>query len=172
MTPKYFKAPLLSVLFALLMLCGALRPLQAAPLDSNAPEVREVAHQLICVCPDCGHQALDQCPDTCKDGRERRAVIAKLLGEGKTSQQTIVYFADHFGEETVGDPLPRGTGKLAPLVPLLAILGGAIPFALFARSRRPKTSVVPTLRRPKAAAKTKSTSDDARLNAALEEFDY
>ena len=162
MISKYFDRAcgryVLMALSTLLVLAGA-QPVQAAPT------MREVAKQLICTCADCGRQALDQCPDSCADGRERRAVVSKLLAEGKSTDQIRVYFADTFGDETLGDPLPRGAGKLAPIVPLAAVLLGAIPFALFARSRRRPTKI-------KKGGSAASNSHDPRVDAALKDYDY
>src|SRR4051812_11446374 len=62
----------------------------------------EVARELVCDCPDCGKQSLDQCTD-CKIGMKYRGEIAGLIQQGKSKQQILDAFADKHGEHMLGN---------------------------------------------------------------------
>ena len=137
-------------------------------------KVADVARELSCDCPDCGKQSVDQCLTKCETGRKHGAAIAAQLKQGRSKEQILNWFADTYGEHLLGNPRPRGLGKLAPLVPYLALLVGLIPLTLVLRSRRrPKTKVgvaSPGQTSPQPAGQ--EAPDDARLTAALRDFDY
>ncbi len=167
----------LAVLFAFCLFTFAF-----APRAHAAPSVSEVAKELVCDCPDCGRQALDQCPN-CEKGREYRALIAERLKQGQSKTQIINYFADTYGEHMLGNPRPQGFGQMAFALPALAVLLGIVPLALTLRSRR-KTGQAggnerPAGARSKAARKagssapaTLAAADDARVAAALRDYDF
>jgi cytochrome c-type biogenesis protein CcmH/NrfF len=148
-----------------------LLPASAAPQAT----VTEVARELICDCPDCGKQSLDQCA-TCGTGQKYRAVIAEQLKQGRSKEQVMTYFADTYGEHMLGNPRPRGFNRTAVLMPLLAVALGAIPLALVMRSRRQGSSMqppAPTLQQTAGSAMpAKSAPEDPRVAAALRDFDF
>ena len=106
----------LCAVYCVLSSVGFLLPASAAPQAT----VTEVARELICDCPDCGKQSLDQCA-TCGTGQKYRAVIAEQLKQGRSKEQVITYFADTYGEHMLGNPRPRGFNRTALLMPLLAV---------------------------------------------------
>ena len=153
-----------------------------APRAHAAPTVSDVAKELVCDCPDCGRQALDQCPN-CEKGREYRALIGERLKQGQSKTQIINYFADTYGEHMLGNPRPQGFGQMAFALPAMAVLLGIVPLALTLRSRR-KTgqadaTVGVAVTRVKSARKVGSSAsaalasaDDARVAAALRDYDF
>lgn len=165
-----------------------LLPFSFSVCHAAPPTVSQVAKELVCDCPDCGRQALDQCPN-CEKGREYRALIAERLKQGQSKEQIINYFADTYGEHMLGNPRPRGFGQAAFALPALAVVLGIVPLALALRSRRRAGREV----RDGAARKTTSrkaesskgraapsssaapaltAADDARVAAALRDYDF
>jgi cytochrome c-type biogenesis protein CcmH/NrfF len=162
---------LLCAVCCLLFTVSLLPPASAAPQAT----VTEVARELICDCPDCGKQSLDQCA-TCAVGQKYRAVIAEQLKQGHSKEQIITYFADTYGEHMLGNPRPRGFNRTAVLMPLLAVALGAIPLALVMRSRRQVPATEPASSSAQETAEpsapVKSAPEDPRVTAALREFDF
>jgi len=157
---------LLRTLFILACLLGA-HPVMAQAV----PTVEEIAHELVCDCADCGKQSVDQCMNTCETGRKYAAEIAAQLKQGQNKEQILNHFADTYGEKLLGNPRPRGIGRLAPLMPLLALLGGLIPVGFLLRRRnraQSRRQVAATSEDAKAAA----APEDARVAEALREYDY
>jgi cytochrome c-type biogenesis protein CcmH/NrfF len=157
--------------FCLLCVVFVLPPALAAPRTT----VTDVARELICDCPDCGKQSLDQCA-TCAVGQKYRAEIARQLEQGRSKEQVITYFADTYGEHMLGNPRPRGFNRTALLMPLLVVAFGVVPLAFVLRSRRQGTTTEPA---PATARQTadhampmQSTHEDPRVTAALREFDF
>ncbi|HVF09507.1 MAG TPA: cytochrome c-type biogenesis protein CcmH [Abditibacteriaceae bacterium] len=148
------------------VLCA--RPALAQP----QPTVAEIARELSCDCPDCGRQAVDQCMNTCATGKKYAAEIAAQLKQGKNKQQILNYFADTYGEHLLGNPRPRGVGRLAPIMPFLALLCGLIPVGFLLR-RRSLAQARKRLPVTSADAKVAGAApDDPRLAEALRDFDY
>lgn len=139
----------------------------AVPFAARATtSVTDVARELVCDCPDCGKQTLDQCP-TCETGQKYRAVIAQQLQKGQDKFQVINYFADNYGEHMLGSPRAQGFGRLAMILPPLALALGLIPVALALRSRRSshRSSSVPK-------AEVTPKTEDPRVAQALRDFDF
>ncbi|MDQ3814972.1 MAG: cytochrome c-type biogenesis protein CcmH [Armatimonadota bacterium] len=156
----------------LLLLCAfSTQPILAQP---KQPAVADVARELACDCPDCGRQSVDQCMTRCEVGRKHAEEIAAQLKQGRSKEQILNWFADTYGEHLLGNPRPRGFGWLAPLIPFLALLIGLVPVVLVLRSRRlsrTKAEVSPT--QSQVDEKTVGgVPEDARLAAALRDFDY
>ena len=147
---------------------------QAAPqtVKSGAAQtqVYEVARELVCDCPDCGKQALDQCPN-CEIGRKYRAVIAAQLKEGRSKAQIINYFGDTYGEHILGTPRQNGFGRAAFTLPALAVLVGLLPLSLVLRRRKSARIDTSFDATPKAASSTPA-ADDPRVAQALRDYDF
>ena len=163
---KYFHA----LAIACLMLVGTAANLRA----QTAPTVRQVAKLLICPCPDCGKQALDQCPDKCHDGKEHRDEIAGLLAQNKSQDEILKYFSTTYGAYMLGDPPREGFALYASWVPYGVAILGLLPLFLMARSRRPRGPQESSAKTKARSNKNKSAAsvEDPRLAAALKEFDY
>jgi cytochrome c-type biogenesis protein CcmH/NrfF len=138
----------------------------AASKNQELAKVREVARELICPCPSCGGQALDQCHVGCTDGEKYRAEVQALLQKGEDKEAIRQHFASTYGQKMLGNPLPQGSGKWAMPVPYLAALLGLLPLGLWARSMRGRK------RRPASGKAGRMAEDDQRLKDALHDFDY
>lgn len=132
-----------------------------------APTVTDVATQLICDCPDCGGKTLDQCP-TCGTGKAYRDEIAALLAQGRTTPQILDTFADKYGEHMLASPRNKGIGRTAIAVPFVLLGLGLIP-VIGALRRRQVAPAQPAQRKNKSKG---DDSEDPRLSAALQDFDF
>ena len=139
-------------------------PAHSAPRTT----VNEVAKELVCDCPDCGKQTVNNCAPGCEKGIKYRAEIAADIARGQSKQQILNAFADKYGEQMLGNPRPRGFSRLAPLMPFACLFFGAFPLLLTLRARRARSvssSQINSTPEPIAA-------DDARLTAALRDYDF
>lgn len=144
-------------------------PVQA---DSNAEpkdSVTTIAKQLICDCPDCGKQSLDQCAK-CGVGQKYRKIIDTQLKEGKNREEILTYFADTYGEHMLGNPRPQGFNKTAMLLPAIAAFLGLIPLSIILSHRRKNRTAAPRVSGP--AAGNEPVAEDPRVAAALKDFDF
>lgn len=162
------KAAALVGLATFLLSLGAV----AVQADTSAPPkdtVTSVAKELICDCPDCGKQSLDQCAK-CGIGQKYRKVIDSQLKEGKTRQEILTYFANTYGEHMLGNPRPQGFNRTAVLLPGLVALLGLIPLSLILSHRRKATAAAPN-----AGGQPRSNEpavEDPRVAAALKDYDF
>jgi cytochrome c-type biogenesis protein CcmH/NrfF len=127
-----------------------------------------MSKELICPCPSCGGKALDQCEPQCHDGQERRDAVAGQIKEGKSHDQILQYMAATYGTQILGEPPREGWGAMSVLMPLACLAAGALPLMWFTRSRKSSGPKRSETRRAPAAAPT----EDARVAAALKEFDF
>ena len=141
-------------------------------MAQSTPTVEAIAHELVCDCPDCGKQGVDQCMNTCETGRKYAAEIAAQLKQGKTKAQILDHFADTYGEQLLGNPRPRGIGRLAPLMPLLALFIGLIPVGFLLRRRKVAQSRQSIVAPSGDSKAVDAAPDDPRLAEALRDFDY
>ena len=126
-------------------------------------------HEIICPCPDCGKQAIDQCAPGCADGKKYRAEVTAQLEQGKDETGVLKYFQKTYGAAALSSPPQEGFGLTSKWLPVGALLLGALPlWALTRTKRRPKK------RRPKAPRKQRRTDEakDDSLDDALRDFDY
>ncbi|MDF2440964.1 MAG: cytochrome c-type biosis protein CcmH [Abditibacteriota bacterium] len=162
--PKYFYS--FALLFVMLVSTASLHAQKPATM-------REVAKLLICPCPDCGKQALDQCPDGCADGKKHRDEIVALMGENKTQDEILTFFSTTYGAHMLGIPPNEGLGKLASWVPYGVVALALLPVFFFSRARRGRGQMAqPAGARARGAKGKGPAVEDPRLAAALKEFDY
>lgn len=164
-----FRRTFLLLVFALIPF-GALH---GAPetTESAKPTVSEVSRELICDCPDCGKQALDQCAK-CTKGQKYRAVVAEQLKEGKSKAQIINYFADTYGEHMLGNPRAQGFNRSALLLPALALVFGVVPLGWALARRRRNAGALPAMNTTAKSSSDQTAADDPRVAAALRDMDY
>lgn len=134
------------------------------------PTLTEVSRELMCDCPDCGHQSIDQCPAGCAYGKKYRTELTSLIAQGKSKDEVINAFADKHGEHMLGNPRPHGIGLIAPIVPWAGTLLGLLLVMLILRqaTRRKRLAPSPAT----AGAANQPVPEDPRLSAALHDFDY
>jgi cytochrome c-type biogenesis protein CcmH len=136
------------------------------PVTEN--DVIRVAKQLYC--PICPNTPLDVCEtQACQDWR---GLIRQRLEVGETDQQIINYFVSQYGDRVLTAPPARGFNLLGWIVPVLAVLGGAVFLALLYREWLRRRGPSPT--RPTAGAVSSGADlpDEyvARLEKELEKF--
>lgn len=145
-----------------------------------ATTVKEVAKAMVCPCPDCGKQALDQCP-SCSVGQNLRDEIGKMLQQGKSKDEVLTQFAATYGDDILGDPPARGFAKYAAWMPFIAAACGLLPIAciLILSGRRRKarraaaaTTAASTAAKNTPASATPPATNDPLLQQALRDFDY
>ena len=145
--------------FALLVLGGAVQA---------APSLTAMKKQIVCDCPDCGRQTIDQCASGCERGRELATDLKKQIDTGKGEDQIFDYFATTYGEQSLGVPRQQNFwGRMAPIMPFAILLLGLVPITYIMKTRHSKVQRTGGKKAPDA----KPANDD-RLDAALKDFDY
>lgn len=135
--------------------------------SSGAPTLNALAKELICPCPSCGGKALDQCEPGCHDGQVRRDAVAAQLKEGKSREQVLQFMSVTYGAAILGDPPREGWGILSSAMPLACMALGALPLLWFTRRKKS-----PSRRVSQKRVAPVASAEDARVEAALKDFDY
>jgi len=101
-----------------------------APVSDN--EVNAVARDLYC--PVCENTPLDVCPtQACQDWRDE---IRTQLSQGRSEQEIRQYFVDRYGARVLAQPRFEGFDLIVWLLPILAVVIGAIVFWRYLGSLR------------------------------------
>lgn len=162
----------LSLIFILTGLLAAPKAAVYAQDPKPTPsdnDVNRVAKQMYC--PVCENIPLDVCPtQACSEWRE---LIRLKLSQGWTDQQIKDYFAQQYGDRVLASPPQRGLNLLVYIMPLVALLVGAVIVWRVLVSMRSKITpgAAPSgdaPRAPGAAQPAPGTPDDPYL-ARLEE---
>ena len=96
---------------------------QGDTTDISADEVNEVAQHLWC--PLCGGRLrLDSCE--LKACGQMKELIAIRLAEGEDAESIRDYFVEQYGPQVLGEPPREGFNWLAWILPVVAVVGGAI----------------------------------------------
>jgi cytochrome c-type biogenesis protein CcmH len=115
----------------------------SAPPRASLPDVED---EVMCV--ECGTSlAVSDSPVA----DQERAVIRKLIAQGKSKAQIKAALVDEYGPEVLADPRRHGFGMALWMVPVaLVLLGGAAIFLALRRWRRngpaPEAPPAPELR--------------------------
>jgi cytochrome c-type biogenesis protein CcmH/NrfF len=149
----------------LLILCFAF----SLPLSAQSvPTFSQMAREIVCDCPSCGKQTLDQCHNGCARGGELSTVVKEQIKAGKSEAEILNFMGDTYGEQVLGVPRPTNfMGKIAPLMPFLILLFGLLPITYIMRTRHKKARLTGPKQAPREAPET-----DERLGEALKRFDY
>jgi cytochrome c-type biogenesis protein CcmH len=95
-------------------------------------QVNEVAKDIFC--PVCENVPLDVCPtQACSDWR---AEVRVQLEEGRSKQEIIDDFARQYGEQVRARPATTGFSLAIWIMPVVAVLAGAVFFSRYLRSLR------------------------------------
>jgi len=164
------------IFVALFIFCSA-TIFGSAARAATKPSVAEVSRLIVCQCPDCGKQTVDQCAPGCAEGQKWRATIAQQIDKGQSSAQVVSFIADQSGEHMLATPRAQGFGIAAYALPAMFVLLALIPLAWVLRSRRPTSRVVATnasssTRNGEESRADAPRGDDPRVAAALREFDF
>ncbi len=112
------------ILLLALVLAGVLA-MPVLAQSSNPPtadDINAVAKQLYC--PVCENTPLDVCPtQACA---QWRALIGKMLSEGKSEQEIKDYFVANYGARVLNEPPRKGLNWLIYIIPPVTILAGAL----------------------------------------------
>ncbi|GCE48469.1 cytochrome c-type biogenesis protein CcmH [Thermosporothrix hazakensis] len=99
---------------------------RAASNQTLDERVQAVSSQI--KCPVCQGESIAQ--STTDLARQMRATVREQLAAGKSEQEVLTYFQEHYGSDIVWAPQWQGFSLLAWLVPLALLLGGlALVFA-------------------------------------------
>lgn len=155
------RRPLL-LLLALIALVGAtwsyiliaLPPQQT--LDQRA---YAVAEQL--KCPVCQNESV--AGSSASIAEQMRQVIRQQLQEGKTEQQILQYFADHYGKQILLTPPTQGFHLLAWLMPVAMLLVGLGLLGLIGREWRSQNG-------PRLSTHARVMEADLALDPELEQY--
>ncbi len=104
--------------------------------------VRQVASELRC--PVCQGESIQDSPAAL--AQEMKAIVREQLAAGRTPDEVKAYFVEKYGEWILLRPKARGWNVLVYLLPLLALLGGAVVIAR--ATRRWSTTGTPTPAEP------------------------
>ncbi len=99
---------------------------EETPIDR---QVREVASELRC--PVCQGLSLQDSPSEL--AQDMRNVIRTQLEEGKTPEQVKAYFVSSYGEWILLEPEAKGFNLAVYLLPVIAVVGGALMIFIVAR---------------------------------------
>jgi cytochrome c-type biogenesis protein CcmH/NrfF len=133
-----------------------------------APSFTAMKKQIVCDCPDCGRQTIDQCASGCERGRELAAALKTEISAGKSEDQIFDYFAVTYGEHVLGVPRQQNFwGRMAPIMPFAILLLGLVPISYIMKTRHHKVRQTGGKKAPSVAS-----GSDERLDAALKDFDY
>ncbi len=133
-----------------------------------APDFTAMKKQIICDCPDCGRQTIDQCASGCARGKELATDLKKQIVVGKAENEIFEYFAKTYGEQSLGVPRQQNFwGRMAPIMPFAILVLGLLPITYIMQTRHRKVRDIGGKKAPKVTA-----ADDERLDAALKDFDY
>jgi len=103
---------------------------QAGPTDGPIViEQTEIDRQVMALsaqlrCPVCQGLSLADSPSELS--QEMRAVVRSLLEEGKSPEEVKAYFVSKYGEWILLEPEPTGFNMAVYVLPILALLGGAV----------------------------------------------
>ncbi|HEY0757110.1 MAG TPA: cytochrome c-type biogenesis protein [Ktedonobacteraceae bacterium] len=125
----------LLLLLALLVLVGAIWSYILVALPSQATldqRVHDVGEQL--KCPVCQNESVAD--SAASIAEQMRLVIRQQLQAGKSEQQVLGYFADHYGKQILLTPPQQGFNLLAWLMPVALLLLGLGLVTLVARGWR------------------------------------
>ncbi len=121
--------------------------------------VREVAKGLACLCGDCPRRPLDEC--SCGWADRKRARIAEALEAGQDKEAIVAGFVAEFGQEVFVTPPAEGFNLSAWIMPIVALLLGAVVLAAVLRNWS-RHRAVP------AEGRTPETEADEKYRSRLE----
>ena len=87
--------------------------------------VRQVASELRC--PVCQGESIQDSPAAL--AQEMKAIVREQLAAGRTPDEVKAYFVEKYGEWILLRPKARGWNAMVYVLPLVALLGGAVVVA-------------------------------------------
>ena len=153
-----------------------------APALTRAQEDRAQRLEGRLKCPVCRTQSVRE--STSFMALEMRAKIRELIEAGRGDREILQYFVDRYGDYILLEPRRRGFGLSAYLLPLVAVLGGAMFLLLRARQadRRAAAAIrtepaggggrggEPVAQPPPGGAERLSPADRERVDEELKRY--
>ncbi len=162
--PTTLRSILIAIFLLLAAVCSS-PPLlaQGDTTDITADEVNEVAQHLWC--PLCGGRLrLDSCE--LKACGQMKELIAIKLAEGADAESIRDYFLEQYGPQVLGEPPREGFNWLAWILPVVAVVGGAIfLWTRLQEMTRPRSAA------PAGAAGGEVDERERRLDEELARYD-
>jgi cytochrome c-type biogenesis protein CcmF len=124
---------------------------------------RSLFSNLRCMCGGCARDLLSTC--ACNVADDARSEIRLKLANGKTKEQIIAEYAAEYGPASLAVPPNKGGLRAIYVVPVVAIVAGAVGLAFMMRRWRRKDD---SAEKPAA---TKRDEYDARLDEELKDLD-
>jgi cytochrome c-type biogenesis protein CcmH len=153
------------VLLAALLVLGT--GTVAADNGVTDDQVNEVSKDIYC--PVCENVPLDVCPtQACADWRD---LVRQKLEQGFTKEEIIDELARQYGEQVRARPATTGFSLFIWLMPVLAVLGGAVYFGRYLRSLKHSAAASDRVEAP-SSKKAPPATDDYRTKIEKELEDW
>jgi cytochrome c-type biogenesis protein CcmF len=127
---------------------------------------RALFSKMRCMCGGCARDLLSTCP--CSQAEDARDQIRDELAAGKTEQQVLDAYVGEWGEASLAVPPNRGALRSVYLIPIAALLAGAVGLAFAVRRWRKGGDDDPPLPPAKGGS---GDAYDARLDDELKDLD-
>jgi cytochrome c-type biogenesis protein CcmH len=126
-----------------LLFVAALLVVLAACGSEGAYSLEEQAYSIdrSLMCPVCPGETIDQAQ--VELARQMRTVVRERLAEGMTRDEVLQFFVDRYGESVLAAPPKEGFNLIAWIVPILAVVGGAVAVVLVVRAMRRNAPALP-----------------------------
>ncbi len=116
---RHFSCIFFAVSFLLLSMPAVVLPLTTSEVEKSL------------ICYKCPGEPLNI--DRCSRGDQMRAIIEKMIGEGKTKEEMLAYFVSQYGESILTIPPKRGFNLVVYIAPFLGLLIGVVVAFVFVR---------------------------------------
>jgi cytochrome c-type biogenesis protein CcmH len=123
--------------------------------------VREVSSELRC--PVCQGESIQDSP--AELSQQMRAVVREQLQAGRTPDEVKEYFVEKYGEWILLRPTARGWNMVVYVMPLIALLGGALVVMQASRRWANRSDAGPTERSSMDSLTPPSASPGRRTDA-------
>ncbi|NKB67917.1 MAG: hypothetical protein GKR89_12725 [Candidatus Latescibacteria bacterium] len=149
----------------LLLLLVAVPVPKAGAADSHV--VKEVAHDLVCLCGTCNRESLATC--LCGYAQEQRDELGAALDAGQTKDRIIADWVARFGNKVLATPPAQGYNLLAWIVPFVLLLAGVVLLRwVLVNWRATHAQTAPAAH---ASQPERSGAHRAQLQRELDQFD-
>lgn len=149
---------------------AAIVVLLISPMPARADKElawQDVAKELMS--PACPGRLILDCPSG--EGEQLRTLIKQKVGEGWTKKQIMDYFVSIYGEQYLASPAKKGFYLLAWIVPILAVVVGALVVFLVTRVWRRRGKIAAEAASPHVPEAEKDALSK-KLDDELSKFDF
>ena len=124
---------------AALLLIAALLVVLAACGSDTAPTLDEQARSIdrSLICPVCPGETIDQAQVALAG--QMRTIVRERLAEGMTRDEVLQFFVERYGDSVLAAPPKEGFNLIAWIVPIVAVVAGAVAVVLVVLAMRRNT---------------------------------